>query len=214
VKLLALLLVLALAWSAGLWAFGQRVAASTPAPDPPEADGIVALTGASSMRIAAAMQLLQDGDAKRLLISGVNRDTSRADVREAARAAGDVWDCCVDLGFEATSTEGNATETAGWVRRRRYRSLVVVTSDYHMPRSLLELHAALPGVRLYAYPVATDTVDAHHWWRDDAYARRMAVEYCKYLAVLGRNLVLELGAERHAGAPGAEGNGLQVENAT
>lgn len=201
VKGLALLLVLAGIWAAGLWAFGQRVAASTPAPEPAEADGVVALTGASSLRIAAAMQLLQEGDAKRLLISGVSPEASRADVREVARAAGDVFDCCVDLGFRATSTQGNATETAGWTRYHGYKSLIVVTSDYHMPRSLLELHAAMPGVRLQAYPIVTDTVDVHRWWRDGGDARRMTVEYCKYLAVLGRNLLLGAGVGREATAP-------------
>lgn len=192
-KTLAALLIAALLWACGLLAFGQRVANSTPAPDPPEADGVVALTGASSLRISTAMQLLDNGVGKRLLISGVNRAATRADIREVARAAGDAWDCCVDLGFKAADTQGNARETADWVRHNGYTSLIVVTSDYHLPRSLLELKAAMPGVKLIGYPVATSTVDAKRWWRKGGDAKRFAFEYCKYLAVLGRSLLLGIG---------------------
>lgn len=186
-KALAAVLIAILLWTCGLLAFGQRVANSTPAPDPPEADGVVALTGASSLRISAAMQLLENGVGSRLLISGVNRAATRADIREVARAAGAAWDCCVDLGFRAADTVGNARETADWAKKNGYGSLVVVTSDYHMPRSLLELHAALPRVKLIAYPVATSTVDAKRWWRKRGDAQRFIYEYCKYLAVLTRN---------------------------
>ena len=191
--------VVALLWVSGLMAFGQRVANSTPAPDPPEADAVVALTGASSMRITTAMQLLENGVGRRLLISGVNRAATRADVREAAKAAGVAWDCCVDLGFQAATTQGNGAETAAWARRNRFRSLIVVTSDYHMPRSMLELQAAMPEVKLAPYPVATNTVDAKRWWRRGGDARRFTVEYSKYMAVLGRDLLL--GAGSRAGKP-------------
>lgn len=197
-KALAGLVIAALLWTCGLLAFGQRVANSTPAPDPPEADGVVALTGASSLRISAAMQLLENGIGSRLLISGVNRAATRADIREVARAAGEAWDCCVDLGFSAANTEGNARETAAWAAKNGYRSLIVVTSDYHMPRSMLELKAAMPGVKLTAYPVATSTVDAKRWWRRAGDARRFAYEYCKYIAILARNTLLGLG-----GSPGS-----------
>ena len=191
-KGLVALAVLVLIWGAGLMAFAQRVQRSTPAPEPPEADGIVALTGASSLRLAAAAELLEEGKARRLLISGVNPAAKRADVRDVARDVGREWDCCVDLGFRAADTRGNASEIAAWAHRRRYRSLIVVTADYHMPRSMLELRASLPGVALHPYPVATGTLEARRWWRQSTDARRMAVEYSKYLVVLARSALLSL----------------------
>ncbi len=193
-KLLFLLALLTILWAAGLWAFAERVAASTPAGEPPEADGVVALTGASNVRLEAAEQLLEDGKGRRLLISGVNPQVTRPQVKEVARGAGRKWDCCVDLGFRAENTRGNAQETAGWARYHGYRSLIVVTADYHMPRAVLELQARTPGVQLYRYPVVTD-LDARRWWRTGASVRRMAVEYCKYLAILGREAVLGLGRQ-------------------
>jgi uncharacterized SAM-binding protein YcdF (DUF218 family) len=193
-KTLALIFVAALIWAAGLLAFATRVEHSTPATDPQAADGIVALTGAgSNERIAAGIKLLEAGKADRMLVSGVNREVSRADIRQLSRAAQRLYDCCVDLGFEAADTFGNAQETAGWVKARRYDSLIVVTADYHMPRAMLELGSALPGITLEAHPVATPGLDARRWWQTPGGARLMVIEYSKYLAILGRELILNLG---------------------
>ena len=186
-KVVAFLLVLAVIWAAGLLAFAARVSHSTPAPAPPASDGIVALTGGSSLRIEAAVELLEQGLAQRLLISGVNPDATRAEVRDATSTAGRAFDCCVDLGFQAENTVGNALETADWVRYHHFRTLILVTADYHMPRALLELQAAMPEVRLRPYPVVTPVLDVRRWWATPEAARRMTVEYCKYLAVLGRS---------------------------
>ena len=108
--------------------------------------------------------------------------------------AGPVYDCCVDLGFEAIDTVGNARETAEWARARGYDRLILVTADYHMPRALLELRGAMPHVRLTPYPVATEDVDARRWWKTPQGRRLMVVEYDKYLVILAREAVLRLGA--------------------
>lgn len=191
---IAALAVLAMIWTFGLMAFAARVQHSTPAPAPAKAQGAVALTGArSNERISAAVQLLESGKAKRLLVSGVNREASREDIRSLSRAARRVYDCCVDLGFEAATTLGNARETAAWAKSMRYDDLIVVTADYHMPRAMMELRAAMPDAKLQAYPVATSVMDAKRWWRTGRGARLMVGEYSKYLAILGREAVLGLG---------------------
>ena len=135
----------------------------------------MALTGGSSLRIEAAVELLEQGLAQRLLISGVNPDATREQVRAATSTAGRAFDCCVDLGFQAENTVGNAIETADWVRYHHFRTLIVVTADYHMPRALLELHAAMPDVKLHAYPVVTPVLDVRRWWASPEAARRMVV---------------------------------------
>ncbi len=187
-KFLAVIILLVLFWLFGLAAFASRVAGSTPAFEPPNADAIVALTGASSIRIEAAVQLLEEGKGRRLLISGVNPQARRSEVKYVARGVGRIWDCCVDLGFRAETTRGNAVETARWVAYHHYHSLIVVTADYHIPRAILELQSTMPGVELYPYPVVTDTVNARHWWSRWGDTRRITVEYCKYLAILTREL--------------------------
>jgi uncharacterized SAM-binding protein YcdF (DUF218 family) len=197
VKTLAALLIALMIWSLGLLAFTGRVDQSTPAPEPPVADGVVALTGASTLRLEAATKLLEEGKGQRLLISGVNREATRADVQSVTKAVKPIYDCCVDLGFAAANTIGNAREAAEWAKSKGYKSLIIVTADYHMPRSMLELRAAMPGVALNAYPVKTD-LNAHRWWKTSSSARRMIVEYCKYLAILGREAFLGLGPKEKA----------------
>lgn len=193
-KGLAALLVVVMLWGVGLMAFASRVQHSTPAADPGRAQGIVALTGGSNRRLQAAMRLLQEGRGRRLLISGVYRKTTREQIRQDARAvAGPVYDCCVDLGFEAIDTLGNARETAQWAKARGYDRLILVTADYHMPRAQLELRGAMPRVELTPYPVATEDVDARVWWKSPQGLRLMIMEYSKYLVILTREAVLDLG---------------------
>jgi uncharacterized SAM-binding protein YcdF (DUF218 family) len=195
-KSVATFLVLALIWLAGLFAFAHRVQQSTPAALPQAADGIVALTGANSnQRITAAVALLERDLGNRVLVSGVNREASREDIRTVSRAVRRLYDCCVDLGFTAADTVGNARETAEWASAMRYHSLIIVTADYHMPRAMLELRAVLrePEFTLQAYPVPTPALKARGWWRSPRATRLMVVEYSKYLAILGREAVLGLG---------------------
>jgi len=194
VKSLAALLVVVLLWAAGLWAFASRIEASTPAGIPEAADGVVVLTGAgSNERILAGVRLLEAEKGKRMLVSGVYRAASREDIRAVSKATRRLYDCCVDLDFNAANTIGNAKETADWARAMRYDSLIVVTADYHMPRAMLELRSAMPKVRLQAYPVTTPVIDMADWWRSSKGARLIGWEYCKYLAILGREAVLSLG---------------------
>lgn len=185
-KFLALVGIVALIWLVGLFAFAERVRNFTPAPEPERADGIVALTGPSAERVNAAIRLLEQDKGERVLISGVNREVRRQELRELTPGSNRLFNCCVDLGFEAETTNGNAQEIAAWARAKGYDHLIVVTSDYHMPRSLLEIRSAAPDLELTPYAVSTPSLDNSRWWRAAVTARRMTLEYVKYLAVLGR----------------------------
>jgi uncharacterized SAM-binding protein YcdF (DUF218 family) len=202
-KSIAAFLVLVVIWFCGLLAFASRVQQQTPARAPTPAQGIVALTGAgSNQRLSTAVGLLEDGYGRRVLVSGVNRAATREDIRNVSRAVRRLYDCCVDLGFTAADTVGNARETAAWAQAMRYRSLIVVTSDYHMPRAMLELHAVLrgAGITTQTYAVPTASLKSRRWWRNPGAARLMVVEYCKYLAILGREAVLGLGPREQPAA--------------
>ena len=170
-KAVSALMIAVLIWLAGLWAFVTRVEQSTPAPEPEVHDGIVALTGSSVRRLAAATELLEEGKGKRLLVSGVNRQASRADILDVTKAGKKVYDCCVDLGFMAADTVGNAQETAEWARAKGYESLIVVTADFHMPRAMLELRAAMPDAKALEGALQAAGVDAtlddHRLWISD-----------------------------------------------
>ncbi len=196
-KGLAAILLAALIWASGLLAFAGRAAHSTPPPEPEPADAIVVLTGASTLRLETGIRLLGDGKGKRLLVSGVNREATRADIQGVTKAGQRLYDCCVDLGYSATDTVGNGRETAAWAAQHGYESLIVVTADFHMPRALLELRAAMPDTQLVPYPVATAQLDVRNWWRKGGDTRRMVLEYNKYLAIFVRESLLHL-----SGKPG------------
>ncbi len=174
----ALLLALAVAWSAGFLWFTRVVA--RPMPPPPHADGIVALTGGAA-RVETALRLLARGRGDRLLLSGIG---GGAELGELAYRAGlDPAPLAprVTLGRTATSTRGNATETRGWVRSNQIHSLIVVTAFYHMPRALTELRRALPGVVLYPFPVLNADLPGPNGEGHLVTLRLLAEEYTKYL---------------------------------
>lgn len=158
--------------------FANRVAGVDHSPDV-TADAIVALTGGSGLRIAAGIDLVADGRGSRMLISGVNPDVPKADLIALAGGSKDVWDCCVDIGYLAETTLGNADETAAWAYERGYKSLIIVTSDYHMPRSLIVLKKAMPDLELVAWPVRTVN-DPARIWSDPSSFRGVFLEWAKW----------------------------------
>ena len=167
------------AFAGGFFVFADSVA-NAPRPAAPRADGIVALTGAAH-RIEDAAMLLERGSAARLLISGVNHSTSGNAIAERVPDLDHLLRCCVDIGRQALDTRGNAWETREWARRLGYDSLIVVTSAWHMPRSLSELRRALPGVTLVPYPVNPDGRDYARWKVDPDIFKLLVVEYTKYV---------------------------------
>lgn len=150
-----------------------------------KADAIVVVTGGED-RIAAALGLLRHGGGRRLLISGVNPRTSVSAIRDHTGEDRRLFECCVDIGREASDTVGNAEEARDWAQQRHYRSLVVVTSAYHMPRTLAEFARAMPDVELIAHPVYSRNVREHVWWRSPATLRLLAGEYVKFVAASAR----------------------------
>jgi uncharacterized SAM-binding protein YcdF (DUF218 family) len=144
------------------------------------ADGIVVLTGGAS-RITDAIELLAAGRGKRLLISGVHPTTSSREIARLSPAYRRWMTCCVDLGHAAINTTGNAVETRQWVTDRGFRSLIVVTSNYHMPRTMAELRRRIPDVALVPFPVVTDKMRDEAWWSSPPTAKLLVSEYLKYI---------------------------------
>lgn len=177
-----LLLALLAAYFAGFLAYVARVPIRTPRAV--RADGIVALTGGGE-RLSTATALLEEGAGRRLLITGVHFRTTKDELRRMLHA-GRKFDCCVDLGFQAANTQGNAKETAAWARAHGYKSLILVTASYHMPRSLTEFDADMPGVKIFPYPVVPAHFNLRGWWHDPLAFSVLQWEYIKFLGTLAR----------------------------
>ena len=178
----------------GFWNFAERV--RVPPSPPPPAHAIVALTGGSMERLTTGVRLLREQKGERLLISGVNRVVTDDELFAALDLDADLAACCVDLGRVATDTLGNASETAAWARAHDYTEIILVTDDYHMPRSQTELALALPEAKIHPYPVRTRWTDPALWRSDLAAAGRLGGEYVKYLVIRGREALIGLGREQ------------------
>jgi uncharacterized SAM-binding protein YcdF (DUF218 family) len=144
------------------------------------ADGIVVLTGGAS-RVTDALELLASGRGKRLLITGVNPGTTTTDIARQTVNYDRFLLCCVDLDYSALNTLGNAVQTRIWATAHNFRSLIVVTSAYHMPRALAELAHQLPDDALIPYPVVSDRLRIEPWWSNGATTKLVLSEYLKYL---------------------------------
>lgn len=161
----------------GFASFSGRVSSWDVPDHAVRADAIIVLTGDDG-RLAAGGDLLRAGQARAMLITGVHASVSASDIRNQTRLDQAQIDCCVTLDRRASDTVGNADETARWARSEGYQSLIIVTSDYHMPRSLLEMERALPEAEFIAYPVRTTPP-----WAEPTHLRLWALEYAKYTMV-------------------------------
>jgi uncharacterized SAM-binding protein YcdF (DUF218 family) len=150
-----------------------------------KADGIVVLTGAAT-RIPDAIELLAAERGRRLLITGVHRSTSAREIARLTPLYGRFFVCCIDLDRSALNTFGNAIEAKRWAKEHNFNSLIVVTSNWHMPRAMVELAHQLPEVVLIPYPVVSEKIKNESWLSNADIARVLLSEYVKYLFALVR----------------------------
>jgi uncharacterized SAM-binding protein YcdF (DUF218 family) len=200
--ILTLTLSLAAAWLIGLLIFVGQVQVQR-APVDPTSEGIVVLTGGEG-RVVEGLRLLTEMKGSAMLISGVHPEATKDSIINAQDIDNEkqqhLLKCCVDLGYAAGSTVGNADEAAKWSGDRKLKSLLIVTSAYHIPRARLEFAQAFanqPNVQLEYYPMAAEKLQLGTWWQAPiSYIRRfpgtaqlIVREYVKYLFALGRTAV-------------------------
>lgn len=147
----------------------------------PKADAIVVLTGGHA-RLAPAAKLLEQRAGQRLLVTGVNPQTGAVALRNALDLRQADFDCCVDIGYQAADTVGNAHEITNWVAQNGYKSIIVVTNDYHMPRSLTEIRRVNDTIELIAYPISNPPAPNESIIVKSARLRVLLSEYGKFLA--------------------------------
>jgi len=192
-----LLLLLVLIWYGGLLWFTRTMPMTLP-DGTTLTDAIVVLTGGSE-RLRSGLELLSARKGRKLFISGVYRGVEVAELMGTLRGSPADFDCCVTLGYTADDTRGNARETAVWMAEEGFRSLRLVTSAYHMKRSLFEFRRALPTAKIIPHPVFAPTVKRNNWWLWPGTTTLYIGEYNKYLAARLR-AVFEAIIGRGAGA--------------
>jgi uncharacterized SAM-binding protein YcdF (DUF218 family) len=192
-RLVHLLLLAAFLWLIGFMGFigfiPREVRDSTT-----KTDAIVVLTGGGD-RLAEGFRLLDGALSPRMLITGVAQGVTLAQVIDgmsndkSTMPSPENLTCCVTLGYEAGNTVGNAVETATWVRDNKISSVRLVTANYHMKRSQLEFHRALPGITIIPHPVFPKEVQDNWWFVKPRILVLLAGEYHKFVGAWARGLL-------------------------
>jgi len=160
-----------------IWAFGFAgfvVSTKNIQQTTTKADGIVVLTGGIG-RIDEGFKVLNAGRGARLLISGVDQNIDNETILSVFGQDQALWDCCVDAGRLATDTKTNALEAAAWAEEQGYSSIILITSDYHMPRSIHTFRGSAGDLKIIPHPVKAGVSPL-----------TLAQEYDKYLLSLVR----------------------------
>ena len=195
---LVLIILLVASFAIGLQHFVHTVQVSYHSAPPeiiwPAKDetGIVVATG-GGRRVTTGLSLLENHHGSRLLISGTGKGVSIDDIIALIPSESDhpeqllhLMECCVDLGQAATNTRGNAIEAKDWANKHGYHHLLLVTADFHLPRSLIHFRSAMPEIEIIPYAVPSFELDHSNslttrWWANPATIALIAKEYAKYL---------------------------------
>jgi uncharacterized SAM-binding protein YcdF (DUF218 family) len=150
------------------------------------ADGIVVLTGGYS-RIEGALELLKNKRGERLFISGVHSSTNRSELQRVTGGDATLFECCVDIDRSAMDTIGNAAESVKWANANHYGRVIVVTNNYHIPRTMVELKRASQDIEFIPYPIINSNLRDGDWITRGLIVRVLLVEYVKYLGAVIRS---------------------------
>lgn len=179
-------------WLCGFILFAKYIN-NYPPFDEQKTDAVVVLTGGRN-RISEGVRLLNAEAADKLFISGVSPHVTIKDIEEKIHIKINNPEK-VELGFKATNTIGNAREVTEWIEQNHINSVRLVTSNYHLPRSMAELKAFHLPLKILAYPVYSEKV-AGHWWQSWGTFKFIFAEYNKFLFVCLRNFFYLVGVKK------------------
>jgi uncharacterized SAM-binding protein YcdF (DUF218 family) len=152
-------------------------------------DAIIVLTG-GQLRLKEGLTLLNEGRAKKLFVTGVSHGVDLPELLRTAHQPAQSVQCCVVLGHAADSTAGNAIETREWMMKEGFKSLRLVTANYHVRRSLLEFHRTMPNVKIIPHPVFPEPFKRDEWWHWPGTLALIINEYHKYLGAYVRAVIV------------------------
>ena len=186
-----IIFAVAVIWLGGLVWYASLI----PSPSEPsmaKSKAIVVLTGGSD-RMAEGLRLLERGLAQKLFISGVYHRVEVKELLSVAKKNPNELECCIELGYTADNTAGNAYETAVWMEKEGFHSLRLVTASYHMPRSLLEFQRVMPEIEIIVHPVFPEGFKGENWWLWPGSTGLIASEFSKYLmAIIRISFLMEI----------------------
>lgn len=152
-----------LVWFGGMTGFIYSTATLKPQNTDKKTDAIVILTGGRN-RINSGLEILSKNGSANIFISGVNENVSIDEIRKMYRGEKRLPECCISLGYRARNTMNNAIESREWLEDMHFSSIRLVTSDYHMPRALIEFRHAMPELEIIRHPVTEDGGHSANFW--------------------------------------------------
>jgi len=181
IKIIGFTFALFIIWGIGLSQFVSEIQSLNAKHDIKAADAIVVLTGGSG-RVAKGFELLEQQKGKKLFISGVHQGIEVRELLKLWRDSPKDLECCISLGYQSESTIENASETLTWLGQETFKSIILVTSNYHMKRALLTFNqATFKHIKISPYPVKPEKFNIEKWWQTSEHRNLIIREYNKYV---------------------------------
>jgi uncharacterized SAM-binding protein YcdF (DUF218 family) len=180
---LYIFLFVVMVWGRGFVRFVDLVSKHSPSDQKIDTEAIIVLTGGQK-RIEAGIILLRENPSKRLFITGIDSRIKKIlDVIKISTVLPKKTQRKVEFGQKATTTFENALEAKEWLELNKINSITLVTSAYHMPRSLLAFRDELPNIQIECYPILLKGFEANEWWKSPTRIIFLLKEYTKYSVV-------------------------------
>lgn len=177
-------------WFKGFLQFIDKIPDDNAVINAETTDAIVVLTGGQN-RIQTGLELLRKKQAKKLFISGVYNGLNMIDLFANQKDQLQELSCCIVIDYKAQNTLGNAREAAKWIRDENFQSLRLVTSNYHMARSLVEFKRQLPETVIIPHSISHRKIKPKEWWMWPKTTLFLFGEYHKYLVSKLRSYLIQ-----------------------
>jgi hypothetical protein len=148
---------------------------------------IVILTGGTN-RIKEGFEIINKFDEKskkniKILVSGTGKGFTKLSLQKKLNSNLylKLIECCVELDGVSKDTYSNANETSKWVNKNNIKEILLITSNYHMPRSILEFNNIMPNLKILPYPIKPEQHQINEWLKSFETFSLVFIEYCKYI---------------------------------
>ena len=152
-----------------------------------ESPNIVILTGGAN-RIKDGLKIIEDFKNSKninykILVSGTGIGFTKSSLKKklGPNFNSQLIQCCIDLDGVSKNTLTNASETFKWTNKNDIKEFILITSNYHMPRAILEFKNVMPNLKIYTYAITPKKHDIENWLSSYQTFSLVFTEYCKFI---------------------------------